>query len=69
MYVTKTLGNEKLRIYFVEGIGDFKTEAYDNQKGGTYHWKRVYTSDSKASPKKILKKYLKTVVTIKLLLL
>ncbi len=52
MYVTKTLGNEKLRIYFVEGIGDFKTEAYDNQKGGTYHWKRVYTSDSKASPKK-----------------
>lgn len=52
MYVTKTLGNEKLRIYFVGKIGDFKTEAYDNQKGGTYHWKRVYTSDSKASPKK-----------------
>ncbi len=53
MYVTtKTFGNGNLRIYFVEGIGDFKTEAYDNQKGGTYHWKRVYTSDSKASPKK-----------------
>lgn len=52
MYVTKTLGNEKWRIYFVGKIGDFKTEAYDNQKGGTYHWKRVYTSDSKASPKK-----------------
>lgn len=52
MYVTKTWENKNLRIYFVGKIGDFKTEAYDNQKGGTYHWKRVYTSDSKASPKK-----------------
>ena len=69
MYVTKTLENKNLRINFVEGIKYFEAKAYYNQKRGTYHWKRVYASDSKASPKKILKKYLKTVVTIKLLLL
>lgn len=71
MYVTttKALENKNLIIYFVEGIRYLETKAYYNQKGGTYHWKRVYTSDSKASPKKILKKYLKTVVTVKLLLL
>ena len=52
MYVTKTLENKNLRIYFVEGIKDFKTEVYYNQTRDTYHWKRVYASDSKASPKK-----------------
>ena len=52
MYVTKTLEYKNLRIYFVEGIKDFKTEAFYNQKRNTYHWKRVYASDSKASPKK-----------------
>lgn len=52
MYVTKTLENKNLRIYFVEGIRCFEAKAYYNQKGGTYHWKRVYASDSKASPKK-----------------
>ena len=67
MYVTKTLENKNLIIYFVEGIRYLEAKAYYNQKRGTYHWKRVYASDSKASPKK--KKYLKTVVTIKLLLL
>lgn len=71
MYVTttKALENKNLRIYFVEGIRYLEVKAYYNQKGGTYHWKRVYASDFKASPKKILKKYLKTVVTVKLLLL
>lgn len=52
MYVTKTLENKNLRINFVEGIRYLEAKAYYNQKGGTYHWKRVYTSDSKASPKK-----------------
>lgn len=52
MYVTKTLENKNLRIYFVEGIRYLEVKAYYNQRGGTYHWKRVYTSDSKASPKK-----------------
>lgn len=54
MYVTttKALENKNLRIYFVEGIRYLEVKAYYNQKGGTYHWKRVYTSDSKASPKK-----------------
>lgn len=52
MYVTKTLENKNLIIYFVEGIRYLEVKAYYNQKGGTYHWKRVYTSDSKASPKK-----------------
>lgn len=52
MYVTKTLENKNLRIYFVEGIKDFKTEVFYNQTRDTYHWKRVYASDSKASPKK-----------------
>lgn len=52
MYVTKTLENKNLRINFVEGIKYFEAKAYYNQKGGTYHWKRVYASDSKASPKK-----------------
>lgn len=52
MYVTKTLENKNLIIYFVEGIRYLETKAYYNQKGGTYHWKRVYASDSKASPKK-----------------
>lgn len=56
MYVTETLKIKNIgsdfEINFVGGIGDFKTEVYYNQKGGTYHWKRVYTSDSKASPKK-----------------
>ncbi|CDC79634.1 unknown [Clostridium sp. CAG:465] len=52
MYVTKTLENKNLRIYFVEGIRYLEVKAYYNQKGGTYHWKRVYASDSKASPKK-----------------
>lgn len=52
MYVTKTLENKNLRINFVEGIKYFEAKAYYNQKRGTYHWKRVYASDSKASPKK-----------------
>ena len=52
MYVTKTLENKNLRIYFVEGIRYLEVKAYYNQKGGTYHWKRVYASDFKASPKK-----------------
>ena len=52
MYVTKTLENKNLIIYFVEGIKYFEAKAYYNQKRGTYHWKRVYASDSKASPKK-----------------
>lgn len=54
MYVTttKALENKNLIIYFVEGIRYLETKAYYNQKGATYHWKRVYTSDSKASPKK-----------------
>lgn len=52
MYVTKTLENKNLRIYFVEGIRYLEVKAYYNQRGGTYHWKRVYASDSKASPKK-----------------
>lgn len=52
MYVTKTFKNKNLIIYFVEGIKDFKTEAFYNQTRDTYHWKRVYASDSKASPKK-----------------
>lgn len=54
MYVTttKALENKNLRIYFVEGIRYLEVKAYYNQKGGTYHWKRVYASDSKASPKK-----------------
>ncbi len=52
MYVTKTLENKNLIIYFVEGIRYLEAKAYYNQKGGTYHWKRVYASDSKASPKK-----------------
>ncbi len=52
MYVTKTLENKNLIIYFVEGIRYLEAKAYYNQKRGTYHWKRVYASDSKASPKK-----------------
>lgn len=54
MYVTttKALENKNLIIYFVEEIRYLETKAYYNQKGGTYHWKRVYASDSKASPKK-----------------
>lgn len=52
MYVTKTLENKNLRINFVEGIRYLEAKAYYNQKRGTYHWKRVYASDSKASPKK-----------------
>ena len=54
MYVTttKALENKNLRIYFVEGIRYLEVKAYYNQKGGTYHWKRVYASDFKASPKK-----------------
>ena len=52
MYVTKTLENKNLIIYFVEGIRYLEVKAYYNQKRGTYHWKRVYASDSKASPKK-----------------
>lgn len=52
MYVAKTLENKNLIIYFVEGIKYFEAKAYYNQKRGTYHWKRVYASDSKASPKK-----------------
>ena len=51
MYVTKTLENKNLIIYFVEGIRYLEAKAYYNQKRGTYHWKRVYASDSKASPK------------------
>ncbi len=52
MYVTKTLENKNLRIYFVEGIKDFKTEVYYNQTRDTYHRKRVYASGSKAPQKK-----------------
>lgn len=52
MYVTKTLKLKNIEANFVEGIKDFKTKAYYNQKRDTYHWKRVYASDSKASPKK-----------------
>ena len=52
MYVTKTLENKNLRINFVEGIRYLEAKAYYNQKRGTYHWKRVYASDSKASPQK-----------------
>ena len=52
MYVTKTLKLKNIEINFVEGIKDFNTEVFYNQKRNTYHWKRVYASDSKASPKK-----------------
>lgn len=52
MYVTKTLENKNLIIYFVEGIKDFKTEVFYNQTRDTYHRKRVYASGSKVSPKK-----------------
>lgn len=56
MYVTETLKIKNIgsdfEINFVGGIGDFKTKVYYNQKRDTYHWKRVYASDFKASPKK-----------------
>lgn len=52
MYVTKTLKLKNIEINFVEGIKDFNTEVFYNQKRNTYHWKRVYASDSKASSKK-----------------
>lgn len=54
MYVTKELKSKlkNIGINFVVGIGDFKIKVYYSQKRDTYHWKRVYALDSKASPKK-----------------